>query len=352
MRTRIILWEPVIHNTPDLPVIDWSAIGEQAPELPQTPTDLPQADVVIITWAEAEWAAMEHVFCSSDSEMPYTDRSKSYWDGWQKYDKNMLGYCGWGYWGYYRLVKIKNSNVLLFKSNTHLDWPGQQYLEALIYRFINYVKPSLIISIGTAGGTRVCDHVGTVNVVCAATLYEKDQPQKSWPKYTNAWKARWNIIDRENFKNLLFTIPTTESDLQCLCNQFNCHYKTDYPLTQLNACNLDMGDPLPKLNNMTPDGTSLLTADTFIVGTTSGSYADFACIEMDDAIIAKVCSSQNIPFGFVRNISDPVQNASLPTDVQGNWASVIYEAYGFYTSYNGALAAWAIVSAQLGSVIP
>jgi hypothetical protein len=71
---------------------------------------------------------------------------------------------------------------------------------------------------------------------------------------------------------------------------------------------------------------------------------------MDDAIIAQVCLGLHTSFGFVRNISDPIQNASLSKAEQGNWGSMIYDAYGFYTSYNGALTAWAILSAQLGSV--
>jgi len=58
--------------------------------------------------------------------------------------------------------------------------------------------------------------------------------------------------------------------------------------------------------------------------------------------------SRGIPFGFIRNVSDPVQNASLLSDVQGNWGSAIYDSYGFYTSYNRALAAWAIIAGQFG----
>lgn len=346
-------FNPVIKNTPPLPVIDWGLIKQQPPVLLDTPVDyLPEADVVIITWASAEWAAIEHVFCSSNTSMPYSDRW-NHWNGWQKYDKDMPSYSGssgdnWTYWGLYRLVQIQGKNVLLFKSNTHLDWPGEQYLEAMIYQFIEYVKPQLIISTGTAGGARLQDHEGTVNVVQAGTLYVENKPPSDWPNYTNDWKADWSIIDQETFKKLLFAIPTTESDLESLCEQFNQYYGTDYDLSKLNADNLDMGDSLPQLNNMTPDGIPLLTASTFVVATTSGNYEKFAVVEMDDAIIGKVCLSKGTAFGFVRNISDPIQNADLPLTVQGNWGGTIYDAYGFYTSYNSALVTWAIVTAQLG----
>lgn len=46
----------------------------------------------------------------------------------------------------------------------------------------------------------------------------------------------------------------------------------------------------------------------------------------------------------MRNISDPVRNAKLPSEVQGNWGSAVYHVFGMYTSYNGALVAWAMLA--------
>ena len=53
------------------------------------------------------------------------------------------------------LVEVEGQRVLLFKSNTHLTWPGTRYLEELINRFVDYAEPSVIFSIGTAGGLRL-----------------------------------------------------------------------------------------------------------------------------------------------------------------------------------------------------
>ena len=56
-------FEPVISNTPVLPAVNWAAIGNRS-TLPTTPPgELPNADAVVITWTDAEWAALEHVFC-------------------------------------------------------------------------------------------------------------------------------------------------------------------------------------------------------------------------------------------------------------------------------------------------
>jgi hypothetical protein len=106
-----------------------------------------------------------------------------------------------------------------------------------------------------------------------------------------------------------------------------------------------MGDAAPMLVDQTGGASSLLTTPTFVVGTTDGQYQSYTCIEMDDAIIGQVCSASNVAFTFVRNVSDPVQNAALPASMQGNWGSAIYDCYGLYTSYNGALAAWALLAA-------
>ena len=340
---------PSLSDLPALPAINWAAIGAKAPTLETTPSTLPTADVVVIAWAESEWAAMQHVFVESTSSMPYSDASTSSWSGWVKYSKSMPSAPSsddWTYWGYYRLVLVNGKRVLLFKSNTHLDWPGQTYLADLINVLCQQVKPSLILSTGTAGGCRLGDHLGTVNVVNAGTLYESGQPAASWPTYTSTYLPAWSMVENSAFSSLLFGIPATSANLQSLATQFNKYYDTSYSVTTLNGDGLCTPTTLPAINNLTASGTSLLTASTFLEGDTSGDYEQFAVIEMDDAVIAKTCQQNGVQFGFVRNVSDPAQNASLPSSVQENWGSAVYDVFGFYTSYNGALVAWAMIWAM------
>lgn len=338
-------FNPVISNHPALAPIDWSVIGQSAPQLPETPAgELPLADAVVITWAEAEWAALQHIFCGSGQSMPYSNRNTSTWPGWQQYTEDLSKVSGWDYWGNFRLVLLGSKRVLLFKSNTHLDYPGGAYLTQLINRLINIVKPGLILSIGTAGGAMPSNHIGTVNAVHAGTMYAAGQPETQWKTYSNAWQAGWEIISQPAFQQLLVPIPTTTADIDAIVSQFNTFYKTAYAAADLNIDNLALGDKVPLLQNMTGAGTSLLTASSFVVGDSAGNYQNFACIEMDDAVIAQACEAAATSFGFIRNISDPVQNAALPAKVQADWGSAIYDAYGFYTSVNGALAAWGVLS--------
>lgn len=338
---------PKITNTPPLPAINWATVGVQAPQLLTTPNQLPKADAVVITWADSEWAAMQQVFCNSGQPMPYTKREEGSWGGWVKYDDGAPSELK--YWGYYRLVRVGAAQVLLFKSNAHYAASqGEQNLEGLVNRFLQTVKPELILSVGTAGGARMSDPVGTVNVVHAATLYESNQPQTAWPTFSNAWPAVWTLLGMKAFGKLLLPIPTTAGDLKSLAAQFNQFYGTKYSLNVLNPSNLNMGASVPAINNLTGKGTALLTANSFVVANTSGNLGKFACVEMDDAIIARTATNK-AAFGSIRNISDPVQAASLPAEFQGHWGEAIYTAYGFYTSFNGALAAWAVLNGQFAS---
>jgi nucleoside phosphorylase len=339
--------QPGIANAPPLPSIDFSLIGKPAPVSLPTPADhLPQASAVVITWANAEWAALHHVFCANSSPMPYNARSSGSFTGWEKYSAQLPHNkpSGWTYWGYYRLIQVAGKNVLLFKSNTHLDWPGATELETLINLLTSNVNPDLILSIGTAGGAKPQDHIGTVRAVSAGTLYESGKPSADWPEYKNGWEAPQTVLNNSNFNRLLFPVPTQTSDLQALCSKFNQHYNTSYTLAELNPDELNLADSTPQIDNQTGGTDSLLTTSSFVVGTTAGNYQEYAAIEMDDAIIAKACAGTSTQFGFVRNVSDPVQNAVLPSKIQGNWGSAIYDAYGFYTSYNGAVTAWAMLS--------
>jgi nucleoside phosphorylase len=335
---------PSIQNTPSLPPIDFVELGKSAPALPPNPPALPLADTVILCWAEAEWAAVQHVFVSGSQAMPYSAAATSAWPEWSKLTTPGVpaGIDG-GYWGYYRLVTVGTTRVLLFKSNVHLDETnGQANLVRLVELFATNVKPTLILSTGTAGGARTADPIGTVNVVDIGTLLENGDAASS-PSYGNGWRPAWQLVQSASFNQQLVGIPTTPTDLQSLARQFNEKYGTSYTLTDLDPNNLCSGAPVPSVNDLTP-GTSLLTTNNFAVGNTGGNFAQFACIEMDDAVIGEACKNAGIAFGFVRNISDPIQNAALPSQDQGHWGELVYEAYGFYTSYNGALVAWGILS--------
>jgi nucleoside phosphorylase len=334
-----------VHGLPPLAPIDWQAGGFTPPQPLDTPATLPKADAVVIVWADAEWAAMHHVFCASAESMPHSRGEEGDFPGWQKDAANLVaGPAEWTYWGDYRLVQVGETRVLLYKSNTHLDYPGEAALKALIQRLAAIVQPKLIVSTGTAGGANATDHVGTVPIVSSATRYEAGKPPANWPRYAGAWRPQAAALKQASFAELLMPIPITPAALNELVSQFNAHGSTSYTLEQLDPLGLNLPDPVPAIHNLSGGTTSLLTASTFLVGTTDNRFDAYACIEMDDAVVAAECSQAGVLYGSVRNLSDPAQNPDLPPKAQGDWGSTIYKTYGFYTSFNGALAAWATIS--------
>ena len=152
------------------------------------------------------------------------------------------------------------------------------------------------------------------------------------------------MLGDANLSELLFPIPTASSDLQLLAESLNNGSSTGYTLAQLDPAGLNLGDAVPQIDDQTGGAASLLTTSTFVVGTIAGDFQAYSAIEMDDAVIGEVCAAADTAFGFIRNVSDPVQNSVLPVAVQGSWGSLVYDAYGFYTSYNGAIATWAVLA--------
>ena len=227
--------QPSLANAPPLPAVNYGLVGKPAPSLLATRSGKPAESV---NGRDHRGRAPNGRRCSTYSApvaptMPYSERSRGTWTGWEKYSANLPSDrpSDWSYWGYYRTVEINGEVVLLFKSNTHLDWPGATFLTALIKLIIADVKPGLILSIGTAGGAKPQDHIGTVRAVSAGTLFESKKPASSWPEYKNGWTANGATLANANFKQLLFPVPTKASDLEMLCSQFNQQYHKTYTLS-------------------------------------------------------------------------------------------------------------------------
>jgi hypothetical protein len=167
-----------LTNPSYLPIVDWSQVGG-SPPMPVTFTypgpdkPLPKADVIVMTWTDAEWAALDHVFLRSTSpQAPSVHVSASQWFLYSRSAPsssrdNPL-------WGYYQLVNIKGSNnksrtALLFKSDAHLAHPP--WLSGLsqeLKDLIADVGAGAFYSIGTAGGANLQQKLGDVVITNSA----------------------------------------------------------------------------------------------------------------------------------------------------------------------------------------
>jgi hypothetical protein len=356
---------------PPLPVVDWQRIGKAAPvrvpvayQGPDAP--LPRADVVVMTWTSAEWSAFDHVFLNSGTTR---DKESTDWRHyWYQYSRGAPTVEGappsTPLWGLYQLVDIPGASgapqrVLLFKCNAHLAHaPWFQGLTQMLQLILQDTQPSLILSIGTAGGTRPDVRLGDTVVTNAAHI--------TLQKPENAGAG----IDGQTFTS---SGPFPSQDLYAQVQaqlMFRMSNVATYPalenaLAEVHLTVPDSGDfGLEDLLNdaLRPEslhdpralpmpGTPLLTTDFYYIAT-GDDAAQYAVLEMDDAVIAYVAGQAGVDYAFFRNISDPIVPATtaggttIPDAVRDGWSGQIYKDFGLYTSYNGALATWASLAAR------
>jgi nucleoside phosphorylase len=350
------------QELPPLPAIDWAKAGGKKPQLLpvkgyKNGGPLPKADVVIITWTSAEWQAFDHVFCDGDSTM--APHATSAWaKQWLPYSRDYLPLTKPRVpnanlttkspslynkaWGTFRLVQLgSGKKAIIFKSEMHVSEDGPNLpLVAMTENILADSRAGLVLSIGTAGGARPQDCLGSVNITDGAHfLLSGSLAGKPFNNQTfsSAWKPKTTLLNK--VRKLLIETPVTMPHLEELASKI----KGDYALARLFNKEVAPGKIAPLANVLR---IPVLTTNGFVIGTTDGKYKTYAAMEMDDAVVAMVCATKKVNFCVVRNISDPVQNADLPFEAQKDWGSTIYGNYGLYTSFNGALCAWAVVSAM------
>lgn len=360
----------------DLPALDkitWSDIGAKVPEV--VPIDnwdrwrshLPSADYAVITWTDAEWNALDFVFCDSQAAMPYyVWKNENSWE--YKWDKYSLGFkeAKIDYhippeapsykadaWGSICMVNIDGKSVLLIKSGMHISKDGPDMpLLAFVRRIIDECSPKVLYTTGTAGGARVDSLLGNVSVTNAAKFHltgefaGKDYANKEF--YCD-WKPNGDI--QSYVAPLVRPVAAANmGNFDVLISELNQKVGGSYTWNQLGNDNIDP-DKIKSPEIIFWDKVPVLTTNGYEIATTGGNYSQYAAMEMDDAAVAMICHDHGQTFGILRNISDPVVNADLPTEprdknVQKDWSGDIYNTFGFYTSYNGALATWAAIKME------
>jgi Phosphorylase superfamily len=353
-----------------LPAVNWSLVGQSAPTLVNfdyggPDVKLPNADAIVMTWTSAEWAAMDHVFIRSGVAESPSSAIPS--DGsWYLYGRGApsSGSGGNRLWGYYRLVRINSigggsHNILLFKSDAHLA--HSPYLSGLskeLQALVADVGPSRVYSIGTAGGATDQQNLGDVAITNCATCSLKLSANSGSPDNGKTFTCT------TFFPNTANLLPDVQRNLFYKLNNVATMSEWDRLLTQAKGDRRDkslipyslddlMNSPIEPTNLGAPKavnfkGTPLLTTDTYFIAV--GNTPRYAALEMDDAVIAAAANQLNIPFAFIRNISDAVivtedkSGKPISPDAREAWSSVQYDHFGVYSSFNGALAAWATLA--------
>lgn len=294
---------------------------------------LPEADVLAVTWTVDEGHALSRVLTpGKDSRNDY----RSYTHNYAKISQKMRAGCPareakrlGAYW----TTKIGGKSVVVFKSDSHMSQDGPELPNIDVWKqIIGEVKPKLVITTGTAGGIGKQFEVGDV-VVSPIVRFDctskfKDKKVENEPIAT----AHYSSVAP---KTKLFTKTKT--------------------LFKANAGQLPKDNTRPPMIvRVAPDAlaSSVVTTDFFGFDTSDNHYGlqgQGDVSEMGDAVlglVAKLMPTQAFRWVAVRNVSDPQIKAEGTLKQQAALAAQIYKGFGRWSSVCSAIVCWALIAAE------
>ena len=292
-------------------------------------SQLPQADVLVVTWTVDEGHALSRVLTpgkdSRNDYTPYTHNfaaiSKKMRAGCPALELKRLG----TYW----TTSIGTKSAVIFKSDSHMSQDGPQLPNIDVWRqIIGEVRPKLVITTGTAGGIGTEFEVGDVIV---SSIVRFDCTAK---------------CKKQKFAQSHYTSAPAKAS----------HFAKARSLFKANAPQLPKDNTrLPKIVRVAPDalGSSVVTTDFFGFDTSDNHYklkglGDVS--EMGDAILGMVASEmgERAPRWLaIRNVSDPqIKADGLTIGQQAAIAAQIYKGFGRWSSVCSAIACWAAIAAE------
>ena len=324
---------------------------------------LPKADYLVVTWTVAELEALADVLT------PGVKRN-----AWYRYargfEKHYLPLIRDGApskkakrLGSYYMTKIGAATVVLFKSELHLNQDGIMQPEGyatlpvkdLMVQLMKEVQPKLVITVGTAGASNPEHWLGDVYVTRAARFRCNSEFGKA--PYNNTTYTSDFPIPTARLADANQLLKLQEPNL---VEPDFCPPTGHYPWP---------GDNIPGTKNkprIRLDGGGgeddfeafhpMLSTDFFEFGTTQNGLWKHGCaLEMGDAALGLAAQEMGADaprWIVIRNASDPAINGKLPrgaraVDMQAHWAVWYYEAYGYWTSVNSAIATWGIIASDL-----
>ena len=245
-------------------------------------------------------------------------------------------------WGSYTLTSVGTRTVLLFKSELHLNQDGERLpLVQMVRQIVEDAQPVLLLSIGTAGGVADDQALGDAMVTNAAKFrlgQEFESAAFNTREYRSSWQPPTALFEAAG--RLLVGVP------EFPVSPPTAHYPAGSRLIA------EFRQP-----RIVHTEAPILTTDFFEFGTTDNRLDREGCVvEMDDAVLAMELEEirrrggPEVSYAFIRNVSDPVINGDLPRQLQTAWAVVTYQRQGLLTSYNGAIATWALIAADAEEV--
>lgn len=292
---------------------------------------LPRADVLVVTWTVDEGHALSRVLTpGKDSRNDYRPYKRNF----ASISKRMRAGCparNAGRLGSYWTCRIAGKRVVVFKSDSHMSQDGPELPNIDVWaQIIDDVRPSLVITTGTAGGIGKEFEVGDV-IVSPVVRFD------CTAKFKN------KRVDGARIATLHYENPAPKSTRLSAARKL---IRTN--ATQLPPANTRQ----PRIVRVKPNelNHSVVTTDFFGFDISDNHYKlrglGFTC-EMGDAVLGLVAErmgSSAPKWVAVRNVSDPQIKAEGTLKEQAQLAASIYKAFGRWSSVCSAIVCWALIT--------
>jgi hypothetical protein len=318
---------------------------------------LPRADVLVITWTAAELLAL------ADTLTPGVNPRTR----WYRYERNFENYLPEirggapsrlaGRLGSYYPTVIGSKSVLCVKSELHLNQDGVKTgagkatlpVARFIKQMYEEVKPKLVLTVGTAGGTLPNAELGDV-MVTRAVKFKCTNEFRNEPfnerTYVSSARIRRTHLSAARQLMVSQASQLVEPDFGPPTDFY------DFP-SGIIPGHVNKPNILIEGNDFKA-GLPMLTTDFFEFGTSTNGLENEGCgVEMGDAVFGLVgeeLGATGPKWLVIRNASDPRINGHLPVgppmplNMQAHWAVWYYEAFGYWTSVNSSIVAWSQIA--------
>ena len=296
---------------------------------------LPRADVLVVTWTVDEGHALSRVLTpgkdSHNDYVSYTHNFATIAAAMSKGSPAVKAQRLGAFW----TTTIGDKSVVVFKSESHLSQDTDKHLPsngtlpnaAVWKQIIDEVKPTLVLTTGTAGGIGSDFEVGDV-VVSSIVRFDSE----TWLRTAPFAGAEY--------------VSTPADDK---------FFDTATALFAANAGQLPRDNTrAPRIVDAGPGdlAKSVVTTDFFGFDTSDNHYGLWGkgdVSEMGDAVLGLVADelgSAAPPWLAVRNVSDPEIDATgIDLHQQAALAGAIYRAFGRWSSVCSAIVCWALIAA-------
>jgi hypothetical protein len=347
-------WPSTLKPTPQ-PLGNYSA-GEKI----TTALDV-RADVLIILYTDDETRALLDVFTGNNA---WTPARKKQWNG---YGHNFSHFkpiiegidldtaLEVGLFGYLSAVKIGATNVVLFKSELHPTQTGVKLpFVPVIQQLVTELKPSLVLSTGTAGAIGSHVQCGDVVIATAARFHVQDT-YPTYPQINTLSAGDGQLTNTVTLKTTYLNYATANLTKLSLPGLTSCYERlqssSGYSFVKKPvappAIYVTGSHPVPG-----PQPMDIVSADYLTVDDSTnleGLQALGAMNDTDDAFaffaIAQMTGTKPA-WVSVRNASEPqiVAPAGSSQDAIKSLAGNIYGIYQYCTTLNSAFACWGIIA--------